>query len=92
MAGLQMGFGMAGLLAFFVHAVAVEMYLGLTPAESERLRRVSWERRVERGLEKDENANAEAGERREAVGAHVPKTDAALTRETSSETLQESKT
>lgn len=71
MAGLQIGFGMAGLLAFFVHAVAVEVYLGLTPAESERLRRVSWERRVERGLEKGEDADAEAGGRRGAAGAHV---------------------
>ena len=42
MAGLQMGFGMAGLLAFVVHSVAVEVFLDLTPAESERLRRVSW--------------------------------------------------
>ena len=86
MAGLQMGFGMAGLLAFVVHSVAVEVYLGLTPAESERLRRVSRERRVERGLEKQEDADAEAGERRGAVGAHCSKTDAVLTNETSSET------
>ena len=86
MAGLQMGFGMAGLLAFVVHSVAVEVYLGLTPAESERLRRVSRERRVERGLEKDEDADAEAGERRGAVGARCFKTDAVLANETSSET------
>jgi hypothetical protein len=62
MAGLQMGFGMAVLLALVIHAVAVEVYLGLTPAESERLRRVSYERRLERGLEKAEVVEAE-GER-----------------------------
>lgn len=86
MAGLQMGFGMAGLLAFFVHAVAVEVYLGLTPAEKERLRKISWERRVERGLEKGEDADAEveAEQRRGAAVADFLKTDAVLTTETSS--------
>jgi hypothetical protein len=54
MAGLQMGFVIAGLLALVIHAVAVEVYLGLTPAESERLRRVSYQRRIERGLEEGE--------------------------------------
>jgi hypothetical protein len=62
MAGLQMGFGMAGLLALVFHSVAVEIYLGMTPAESERLRRVSYERRLERGLEKAEDEET-AGER-----------------------------
>jgi hypothetical protein len=81
MAGLQMGFGMAGLLAFVVHAVAVEVYLGLTPAESERLRRVSVERRVERGLEKREGAEAE--ERGRVGIADVSKTEAAVTNERS---------
>ena len=33
-----------------MHAVGVEIYLSLTPAEGERLRKVSWERQVERGL------------------------------------------
>lgn len=49
MAGLQFSFGTAGMLAFIVHAAVVEVYLGLTPAESERLRRISRERRLERG-------------------------------------------
>lgn len=82
MAGLQMGFGMAGLLAFVVHAVVVEVYLGLTPAESERLRSVSVKRRVERGLEKGEGAEAESSGR---VGiAGVSKTEAVVTNERSS--------
>jgi len=82
MAGLQMGFGMAGLLAFVVHAVAVELYLGLTPAESERLRRVSYERRVERGLEKSEDA--EADERGRAGVVDISKTEAVVMNERSS--------
>lgn len=86
MAGLQKGFGMVGLLAFVLHSVAVEVYLGLTPGESERLRRVSKERRVEPGLEKDEDDDAQAEERRRGEGADISKTDVVLTRETSAET------
>ena len=86
MAGLQMGFGMAGVLALVLHSVAVEVYLGLTPGESERLRKVSFERRVERGLGKGEDAHAQSEERRIAEGADISKTDVVLMRETSSET------
>ena len=49
-ASLQTSFGMAGWLAFMLHAVGVEMYLALTPAEGERLRQVSYERQLERGF------------------------------------------
>ena len=48
---LQLSFPAALWLAFMIHAVGVEIYLRLTPAESERLRQVSYERQVERGLE-----------------------------------------
>lgn len=65
-AGLQMRFSMAGLLALAIHAVAVEVCLGTTPAESARFRRVSYERRLERGLE-----NAEVVEADEERGAGV---------------------
>lgn len=61
MAGLQIGFGTAGMLALVLHAVAVEVYLGCTPAEGERLRKVSYERRLERGMAKHESRN-ESGE------------------------------
>lgn len=33
MAGMQLSFGTAGFLALLMHAVAVEVYLGLTPGE-----------------------------------------------------------
>lgn len=49
-ASLQISFGMAGWLAFFLHVVGVEVYLALTPAEGERLRQVSYERQLERGF------------------------------------------
>ena len=46
---LRMGFEMADWLALLLHAVGVEIYLALTPAEGERLRKVSYERQLERG-------------------------------------------
>ena len=45
-ASLQISFGMAGVMAFMIHAVGVEVYLHHTRAESERLARVSFERRA----------------------------------------------
>ena len=50
-ATLQLTFGMATWLAFFIHAAVVEVYLNLTPAENERLRHVSYERQLEAGYE-----------------------------------------
>ncbi len=47
----QMTFGMAGWIALFMHLVGVEIYLALTPAESERLRVKSYERQLEAGYE-----------------------------------------
>lgn len=43
-------FPMSGLLAVIIHAIIVETYLWLTPAESHRLRNVSYQRQVEAGL------------------------------------------
>ena len=47
---LGLNFGMAGWLALFIHAVGVEIYLQLTPRESERLRVVSYQRQLEAGF------------------------------------------
>ena len=47
---LGLNFGMAGWLALFIHAVGVEIYLRLTPRESERLRIVSYQRQLEAGF------------------------------------------
>ena len=49
-AALDGVFGMSLWLAFFMHAVGVEMYLRLTPKEGERLREVSYQRQMERGM------------------------------------------
>ena len=49
-AAFQMTFGMALWIAFLIHAVVVEVYLNLTPAEGERLRMVSYERQLEAGF------------------------------------------
>ena len=45
-------FTMSAIVALAIHAVAVETYLRLTPAEHHRLRCVSYERQIERGWRK----------------------------------------
>ncbi|KAI9150403.1 microtubule associated protein [Paramyrothecium foliicola] len=43
-------------LALFIHIFAVELYLRLTPAEGERLRRISYQRQLEAGYRNPGNA------------------------------------
>lgn len=47
---LRLSFGMALWMALFLHTVGVEIYLNLTPRESNRLRQVSYEKQMEKGL------------------------------------------
>ena len=49
-ASLNVTFGMAGWIGLAIHLIGAEVYLALTPAEGERLRRVSFERQLERGM------------------------------------------
>ncbi|KAF2102535.1 hypothetical protein NA57DRAFT_63447 [Rhizodiscina lignyota] len=49
-AALGEGFGAAVWLAFALHAIGVEIYLQMTPAESQRLRKVSYQRQLEAGF------------------------------------------
>jgi len=49
-AALDLTFGTAGWLALALHAMGVEIYLQLTPRESERLRGVSYQRQLEAGF------------------------------------------
>ncbi|KAF4814801.1 hypothetical protein CGCTS75_v013253 [Colletotrichum tropicale] len=49
-AATGMVFGMAVWLALAIHAIGIEIYLHLTPAEAERLRNVSFKRQLEAGL------------------------------------------
>ncbi|OGM48735.1 hypothetical protein ABOM_002018 [Aspergillus bombycis] len=48
---LNMNFGMAFWLALFLHVIGVEIYLQLTPRESQRLREISYTRQLEAGFE-----------------------------------------
>ena len=48
-AAFQLTFGMSIWIALVIHAVLVELYLNLTPAEHARLRMVSYERQLEAG-------------------------------------------
>ncbi|KAF5660763.1 hypothetical protein FDENT_13670 [Fusarium denticulatum] len=47
---LSLGFSMAIWLALAIHAIGIEVYLHLTPAETERLRKISFQRQQERGF------------------------------------------
>ncbi|WXC57092.1 hypothetical protein SNK03_003016 [Fusarium graminearum] len=49
-ARLNSAFGASAWLALLVHVIAAEMYLRLTPAEAERLRKVSYRRQMEADL------------------------------------------
>ncbi|KAH0175390.1 hypothetical protein KCU67_g240, partial [Aureobasidium melanogenum] len=49
-AALGIPFGGAGWLSLLLHTLAIETYLRLTPKESIRLRQVSYERQLERGM------------------------------------------
>lgn len=48
-ASLGIPFGSSGWLAFWLHAIIVELYLRLTPAETDRLKQVSYERQSAKG-------------------------------------------
>ncbi|EXJ73472.1 uncharacterized protein A1O5_03233 [Cladophialophora psammophila CBS 110553] len=49
-ASFHLTFGMSVWLCLAIHAIGVETYLKLTPAESERLRLVSYEKQLEAGF------------------------------------------
>ncbi|KAH7128454.1 hypothetical protein B0J11DRAFT_525003 [Dendryphion nanum] len=50
-ASFGMNFGMAMWIGLWLHAIGVEVYLRLTPAEAERLRKVSYQRQLEAGMQ-----------------------------------------
>lgn len=72
-AALEMSFATAGFLALILHAVGVEVYLRLTPRESERLRVVSYERQLEKGMKNPGSAGLVA-ERLGDADAWLPRT------------------
>ncbi|KAG8709594.1 hypothetical protein FRC08_018248 [Ceratobasidium sp. 394] len=46
---LRASFGPSIWVAFLIHAAGIEMYIHLTPGEDARLRKISYERQLERG-------------------------------------------
>lgn len=50
------GQGASGWLALALHTIGVEIYLRLTPAEGERLRKISYQRQLEAGMKNPGNA------------------------------------
>ncbi|KEF63540.1 uncharacterized protein A1O9_01518 [Exophiala aquamarina CBS 119918] len=50
-----------------IHAIAVEIYLNLSPAESERLRIISYEKQLEAGFTVPEQAQSTTHENRNAM-------------------------
>lgn len=57
---INTSFGPSAYLALAIHTIACELYLRLTPAESERLRRVSYQRQKEAGMKNPGNAGLTA--------------------------------
>lgn len=49
-AAFSLSFGMSTWLAFLIHIIGAEIYLRLTPAETERLKVVSYERQLKAGF------------------------------------------
>ncbi|OAQ96275.1 hypothetical protein LLEC1_02233 [Akanthomyces lecanii] len=74
-ASLDITFGAALWLALAIHAIGVEFYLQLTPAESERLRKISYQRQLEAGFSNPGRAGLTADRLGDAIvwspGAHL---------------------
>ncbi|KAF4989794.1 hypothetical protein FGRMN_8886 [Fusarium graminum] len=59
-ASLNSAFGASAWLALLLHIIAAEIYLRLTPAEAQRLRKVSYRRQLEAGMGNPGNAGLTA--------------------------------
>lgn len=59
-ASLGLSFGMALWLGLVLHIVGVEIYLSLTPRESDRLRKVSYQKQLEAGIKNPGSAGLTA--------------------------------
>ncbi|KAL8387029.1 hypothetical protein RB595_010209 [Gaeumannomyces hyphopodioides] len=57
---LTLNFGAAIWLAVGIHMIGVEIYLRLTPAEAERLRKISYQRQIEAGMKNPGSAGLTA--------------------------------
>lgn len=73
-AALGISFPIAVWLSLVLHAFGVELYLALTPKETQRLRQVSYERQLERGYKNPGSAGL-VPEKLGDFDPWVPKTD-----------------
>lgn len=73
-AALGVSFPIAVWLSLVLHAFGVELYLALTPKETQRLRQVSYERQLERGYKNPGSAGL-VPEKLGDFDPWVPKTD-----------------
>ncbi|KAF2716342.1 hypothetical protein K431DRAFT_307870 [Polychaeton citri CBS 116435] len=92
-AAMEITFGMAGWIAIAFHVIGVELYLAMTPAESERLRQLSYERQLARGFSRPGTAGLTVDKWGDAE-VWVPKTikgngDAAMLSSGSSSDLED---
>ena len=71
-AATDLTFGMSLWIALVIHAIGVEVYLRLTPAESERLRVVSYERQLEAGFKNPGSAGLTVDRFGDAPRWHPP--------------------
>jgi hypothetical protein len=69
----QLTFGKSMWIALVIHAVGVEIYLNLTPAENERLRAISYERQLEAGFKNPGRAGLTVGRLGDAPKWQPPK-------------------
>ncbi|KAF4436111.1 hypothetical protein FACUT_6683 [Fusarium acutatum] len=74
---LSLGFSMAIWLALAIHAIGIEVYLHLTPAETERLRKISFQRQQERGS-KNPGSSGLTSDRLGDAETWCPSTDATV--------------
>ena len=49
-AAMRLNFGQTIWIALMLHAIGVELYLNLTPRESQRLRKISYQKQLEAGM------------------------------------------
>ncbi|KAF5966494.1 hypothetical protein FCOIX_12485 [Fusarium coicis] len=72
---LSLGFSMGLWLALAIHAIGIEVYLHLTPAETERLRKISFQRQQKRGF-KNPGSSGLTSDRLGDAETWCPSTDA----------------
>ncbi|KAI9154699.1 hypothetical protein HJFPF1_07256 [Paramyrothecium foliicola] len=87
-AALMATFAAAGWLAILIHAVAVEVYIWLKQAETQRLRMISYQRQLERGYKNPGSAGVVAQRFGDAEDWAYPEQEARSSEQKPEETAQ----